>query len=529
MVNINYVGCARPKFLASKLLSELCTPLSLDKLNCLLDDDWVGYFEAELEREGSPRDVAIDSLVDSLLKKSPNILSSDIDEKTVALFEKNEQTCYETNRRLAKLSDLSPFESHFWVMKSKIASILGKFPTSMPFNFGPGVNVGRKGVDTGAYAKLSVLRPSVTPKAAPFAALYLKDTLWGQYLSRGSDNKMSFEKVVAAEIAFVPKNFKIKRVIAIEPLLNTYFQKGIGSHIRDRLKYVGVDLRQQTLNQEAASYAQERGLATVDFTSASDTISISIVNELLPIDWVHVLDTFRTPCAHLQNENTDEFYFLQKFSSMGNGFTFELESLLFYAAAFAVVKLGSGRTDEIRVYGDDVILPKEDYSDFKALTAMMGFQVSDEKSFVTGRFFESCGVDYYDGVNVRPFYLKNDLSSDYDVFECHNALLQFSLRWKCAIPETLAFLEKLVPRERHLCVPFPYSGGFWADCDRDRNITPEGWEGSVRKALVFKPSKKENEHFEPAILHSLNGPSEGSRALRGVGRWVVRKQFFPAI
>lgn len=528
MLNINYVGCTRPLTLAKLLLSELSTPKSLDLLNHIYENDWDKYFKEGINHSeyDNSRDVALDSLALSLLKKSPNILSSDIDIKTVEGFEKAEEQCRQTNTRFANLSDLGPHNDEFLIMRSKIASILGNIPKTLKFGFGPGVNVGCKGVDTGSYAKYSKHKPSITPLAARFGELYLKDTLWGQYLSRGSDNKMSFDITPCAEIAFVPKNYKIKRTITIDPLLNTYFQKGIGGYMRKCLKSVGVDLRRQSINQEAAGRAQADGLCTVDFTSASDNISRRIVLELLPIDWSHVLDTFRTHYA----KTDSKFYILEKFSSMGNGFTFELESLLFYAAAYAVVKLGSGRLSDISVYGDDVIIPQSDYPAFLKLTSFMGFSINTEKSFIDGRFFESCGMDYFDGTNVRPFYLKNDLTSDYDIFECRNALLAFSHRWKIDLSQSLGFLQNLIPGERRLRVPFPYPGGFWkTPFVRDRNYTIDGWEGSIAKAMFFKPRKRQNDHFEPALLHSLNSPSLGFRTLRRVGNFKVKLLFFPAI
>lgn len=525
MVNIKYVGCTRPKLLALAFLKELNTPISLKLRSFLEVGDYDSYFSVEImpAQYDSPRAYALDALAISLLKKSPNVLSSDIDIRTRELFDKNEVMCNETNNRLLQRSNLSSMNDLFQIFMSKIAGILGPVPDELHFGFGPGVNVGKKGVDTSAYAKFSVYEPTVTLNASSFAKLYIKGTLWGNYLERGENNKVNIKIVNAAEIAFVPKSYKVKRAIAIEPMLNTYFQKGVGSYIRKRLCKFGVDLNQQSFNQNAASNAQQDGLATVDFASASDTIARQVIYDFVPPDWVSVLETFRTPFVKMD----DGVKYLSKFSSMGNGYTFELESLLFYAAAYAVVTLGSGKREQIFVYGDDVILPSEDYFAFKEFTQVLGFSINNEKTFASGRFFESCGMDFFDGVNTRPYYLKNDLSSDNDVFECRNSLLLNSERWKYAIPETLNLLQGFVARERRHVVPFPYSGGFWASIGQDHGITDRGWEGSYAKALVFLPAKRENEHFEAALLHSFINPSDGRRSLRGVGKWVVRKLFFP--
>jgi hypothetical protein len=89
-----------------------------------------------------------------------------------------------------------------------------------------------------------------------------------------------------------------------------------------------------------------------------------------------------------------------KFSSMGNGATFCIETLLFAAACYAV---GS---KEFSVYGDDVIIETELFEAYKALTGFLGFTINEEKSFTSGPFRESCGGDYYDGIDVTPVYIR---------------------------------------------------------------------------------------------------------------------------
>lgn len=526
-MKVNYVGCARPKHVARQLFAELCSPVSLDLLVSIDDrfENFSALMQIDYKQYIQPREAAIDALAVCFLKKNSQLSSEQRKERTRDLFLENELKCRETNHRLLQSDLMNPWCEHLSLFQSKIASILGSVPLQFEFGFGPGVSVGCKGDDTQAYTKYRVPEPSVTSAASSFARLYLKGTLWETYLKRDFDQKVKFNIVDTAEIAFVPKNFKFDRIIAIEPLLNTYFQKGIGNHIRKRLKKFGVDLRSQSFNQEGAYRAQADSLATVDFSSASDNIAYQVVLQNLPIDWAHILDTFRTPCVKIDGTLT----VLEKFSSMGNGYTFELESMLFFAAAHAVVKKGTGRLDDILVYGDDVILPKDDYPAFVEFTQYLGFSVSSEKSFIDGSFFESCGVDIYDGCNIRPFYLKNELTNWNDIFNCHNSLFSFSERWKVDLSGTLALIKSYIPESSHLYVPFPYDGGFWTSITRDANITDEGWEGSVCKRYVFQPSKADNIYFEPSILHSLNSPSNGTREYRKRGRLRVVESFLPAI
>ena len=79
--------------------------------------------------------------------------------------------------------------------------------------------------------------------------------------------------------------------------------------------------------------------------------SINIGNVIL--DWFELLDRFRTGSVTYR----DKIIKLNKFSSMGNSYTFELESLIFYSLAVATCShLGIDPRD-VSVYGDDVIIP----------------------------------------------------------------------------------------------------------------------------------------------------------------------------
>lgn len=136
------------------------------------------------------------------------------------------------------------------------------------------------------------------------------------------------------KVTTVPKNSKTDRVIAIEPLMNMYVQKGIGGAIRHSLRSVGINLNDQTSNQRLAREGSLQGkLATVDLSSASDSVSLLLVEELLPPDWVAAIKLCRSPCGVLPDGSVINY---QKVSSMGNGFTFELESLIFWAACSSV-------------------------------------------------------------------------------------------------------------------------------------------------------------------------------------------------
>lgn len=530
-MTVNFIGSRRSLSCFERLLSDIDTPKSLALSLALRAGDYTTMFsliDIDPRNYADARSLALDRQACDFLKKSPQFLADDVETKTLELFRACEERCREVNRRWRyPRKEYEVHNDDLAVMQSKIASILDELPVELDYGFGPGVSMTVRGDDTGAYAKYLQAPVDVTNNARPFAENYLNGSLWGDFLKRSNASGECTTVVDNSRTAQVPKSYKINRLIATEPTFNTYVQKGLGTHIRKRLMRSGVDLRQQSHNQWLASKAQSRGLATVDFTSASDTISHGTVLHLLPTYWFAALEMFRTPSTEINGE----LHVLQKFSSMGNGYTFELESLIFYAAAFAVVSRGSGEIWNISVYGDDVILPQADFPAFRDLCQFLGFTLSSEKSFVTGRFFESCGRDYFDGIDVRPNYLKSDLVSDYDVFTCRNRLLAFYDKWDITTRTALQFLEGKVPVHRRLFVPRPYAGGFWPSVAQDVGFEADknGWEGVWARAMSWRSRERPNTVFEPALLHSLSSPSGGFRPLRRSGRHVVRKTFFPSV
>jgi len=254
-------------------------------------------------------------------------------------------------------------------------------------------------------------------------------------------------RFVGGSILFtVPKSSDIDRVACKEPDFNVFFQKSFGNQIRYLLRRVGINLNDQTINGELARVGSIDGsLATLDLSSASDSVTLELVRLLLPPDWFYYLDACRCLTIDLDGVETP----LSMFSSMGNGFTFELESLLFYGLARSVAYL-TGLRGKISVYGDDIIVPTDvaPYL-FHALRGV-GFTVNAEKSFVDGPFRESCGAYWHEGINVKPFYMKGPLLTFIDLIKTLNQLTSWSSRvlgiidpryeaihtkYKAAIPE----------------------------------------------------------------------------------------------
>ena len=226
-------------------------------------------------------------------------------------------------------------------------------------------------------------------------------------------------------VMFVPKTATTERAIAIEPLMNVYAQLGLGRMMRNRLRaFAGIDLDDQAVNQQLAKEGSIRGfLATIDLSSASDTVAREVVRALLPEAWYAAMDACRSKIGVLDGKP----FVYEKFSSMGNGFTFELESLLFWAFSRAACIIA--RCPEmVSVYGDDIVVPVDAYDTLEEILTFFGFTLNSKKSFRSGAFRESCGKDYYNGVDVRPFFQKEVPQTLESVFTLANGLRRAAQR-----------------------------------------------------------------------------------------------------
>lgn len=312
----------------------------------------------------------------------------------------------------------------------KIAKLLGPFSWSRAeasFGFGPGASASLPRSKGDAFYKFGNLNPTVTKGALPLAAVAVsRIPCWAEHLTGVRDPTffdvyytLSQNIVAGNRVTTVPKSAKTDRVIAIEPDLNMFLQKGIGALIRSRLRRVGIDLNDQTLNQQLA---QDLSYATIDLTSASDSISLTVVEELLPDDWCSAIKACRSPRGTLPDGRLITY---QKVSSMGNGFTFELESLIFWALCSSVMQLLNTK-GRLCVYGDDIIVPTVCANHVCDVLLHFGFIPNQKKTHIHGFFRESCGKHYFMKSDVTPFYIRKDVDSPVKLIRVLNRIRDWS-------------------------------------------------------------------------------------------------------
>jgi hypothetical protein len=356
---------------------------------------------------------------------------------------------------------------------------------------GPGVSVGASGEDF--YTKM--FSSQLTYTSEVLRQVYLawvdEESEWSSAESTRAGTFGDPLKVQGSSLKFVPKDVRESRSIAVEPSLNMYFQLGLGAILTSRLRtFFGVDLRTQQLwNREAARVGSLSemtvgvdpsskwldGFATIDLKSASDSMGLKLLDWCLPPDFFSILKNLRCESSSVADGSRIE---LNMVSTMGNGFTFPLQTMLFSCVVVAAIKshgltpkrpfvqigpstadtvkvglrsdlahfrlddpmpgiLGTvprGSPEEWGVFGDDIICHPQVAYRVLRLLELLGFEVNATKSFVQGHFRESCGSDYFKGRDIRAFYVKEPLASRMSLYKALNGFLEWSTRCGILLP-----------------------------------------------------------------------------------------------
>lgn len=519
--------------LTKRLCRELNSPRSLTVSMLLEAGEYDQVLNLEIDDRNyvDIRSFSDDYLITSVLSKSKNLPSS-FDRKGSALkkWREAEALCYSTNQRLqafaaGKVTPTLPGVQSVVYMAIEIAhKALGSLDSdildliSREMDFGPGATTSCRGLVTRG-RKFSNHELTTTTSLLDFGLFCLPD-LWKR-------NVKSFRLQDWNELEFVPKNAKTDRAITIENDLNIFVQKGIGMGLRKRLRRLGVVLETQAdRNRELVSKAYADDLATIDLSAASDTISYELVKMFLPHDWFDLLSFARPEKTSYQGEIID----IEKFSGMGNGFTFELETLIFKSILLAVKRFHKN-TGPVAAFGDDLICENSLVETLTATLNFLGFNVNSGKSFGKRSFHESCGVDYFQTVNVRPFYFRvDDESLDVSTaFLYINHIRRYACHrnggWSCDVRFLPAWLYGLgkVPRSRLFYVPsWDYSdGGIVENFDK---AAPSFSSGAGRRChgYHFRYLRKrsvETQRFSDGAyigaLRKMTSFSQGREALRG--------------
>lgn len=477
-----------------RLFEDLASPVSLKASLLMRHGEWDQLSQMRVD-PGHYTDAESywrDATAASLLRKLRELpTTADREGRATQTFFDCEAECLRTNRLLYPLLFITPDDTkgvpgYINRVRKIIAGILGPFPDVVDGKFGPGSTYGDRGRFTTIPDKMSS-KPTLTSEAWPYHIPW-SGTAWAKACAV-SGREVSF--VRGNRFTTVPKDAEKDRGIAIEPSLNVFYQLAYGKRIRARLKDAGVNLQYgQDIHRRVACEASKRGhLSTIDLSNASDTISRNLVKLLLPRRWFQALDDLRSKRTQVNGK----WYLLEKFSSMGNGFTFELETLIFLGLILGLStdsgqKLEPGRN--VFVFGDDIIVPSSLSKDVLAALSFFGMKPNVKKTFTDGLFRESCGGDYFDGVDVRPHFIEVSPYEPHQLISLANGLRRLAKgapdRMAIVLPAWLRVLDALPSHIRNLRGP----EGLGDLCvhDNESHWRPR-WRSSIRYFRVYRPAR----------------------------------------
>lgn len=212
------------------------------------------------------------------------------------------------------------------------------------------------------------------------------------------------------ELLFVPKDSRGPRTISKEPYFLLKAQMAAGKAIAfllEKHSHGRIGFTDQTVNQEIArisSKTQEK--ATADMQEASDRNWLTVCRRLyrnVPI-LAHAVRLRSDYVVGLPKRGRIK---LNKLANMGSGICFPLLALNIFVTSVSALVYDCGYSlkeamNAVTVYGDDLTIPTECFHPVKDWLESIGFLVNSDKSYFTGYFRESCGADYYHGVDVAP-------------------------------------------------------------------------------------------------------------------------------
>lgn len=184
----------------------------------------------------------------------------------------------------------------------------------------------------------------------------------------------------------VPKNNLKDRAICLEPLCNMLVQRAIGLGIRRCLKNnLGIDL--DHLADVHRGRISDPKVATIDLSDCSDAIGLRLVKYLLPLRVFNKISASRSDMTFGLDDN---YHVIKKVSSMGNGFTFDLMTLILTALTRSFDPTST-------VFGDDIICQNSVANDVVSNLKLAGFVVNLDKTNIESDYRESCGAHFIDG------------------------------------------------------------------------------------------------------------------------------------
>ena len=289
-----------------------------------------------------------------------------------------------------------------------------------------------------------------------------------------------------AKFSSISKNVNENRGIEPQPFLMVCLQLSFSHTIlRPVLLQMGVDLDDQGMQQVRIGHEAEGGyLTTGDLSSASECNSMWSLNNICDETVRKYVSLYR--CEFLNFPSIDTIHYLSKVSSMGNGFTFELMTLILTCVCRVF-------DDSATVYGDDIVVTSSAWPYVQTVLEELGYIINKDKTFHNSPYRESCGKFYRDEFGYILSFKFTLPTTPLGVDICVNKLyilynyaranyLSNKGGWIDLIETVHKILVSRVPLRRQVdafALPNTYEG--WAEIQLDRGVFSNGATEKKRK------------------------------------------------
>jgi len=297
-----------------------------------------------------------------------------------------------------------------------------------------------------------------------------------------------------------------------------WHQQGVYSAFtQDLLMRPGFALRKrfrpeyQSPNRERAWEGSiDGGFATIDLSSASDSVSWSLVRSWFGNTCLYPwLLTTRSSGAVLPG---GDVVALKKFAPMGSALNFPIECIVFAAITECAIRECGGDpvASRYQIYGDDIVVESEYAHAVMSRLSRNGFQVNTSKSFFLTNtdwyFRESCGGHYLNGQDVTPVRLSRKFSgltwSHVDPSQIMN-LVELANDCNSRYPTVRRrCISALNCLPKHLRVPFNETGeGFlFSTCPTNWHLSEPKWSQNLQTfGYRFGTTKCRYKCFDPEV------------------------------
>lgn len=391
-----------------------------------------------------------------------------------------------------------------------VTAEIGRFDASgWEFRHGPGAVSDLKG---GSYKYDFPNWPDKLDAQFPYSEYaFANFASWAERVSRMEFTFASLRSEPPSRLIAVPKTYAGPRLIASEPVAHQWCQQSIRDFFVRRVASTSLGLcitfSDQGPNQAMALRASgTRSHSTIDLSSASDRISCWVVERLFrrSPSLLSALHAVRTRWISQDiDKKSPSFHKLRKFTTMGSAVTFPVQSVLFAVVAIAAVLYHEGKgvnyrsirraARMVRVFGDDIIVPLHVHHDAVEMLTALGLRVNTSKTFSTGGFRESCGVDAFEGhdvsrVSIRSIPSVSSPESVLSAVDTHN--LFYKKGWSNVCRYIKEAVDKLGRYRFRLVRSDCGAIGWHCDAGEYTQTLRSRWNPSLHRAEVYVTSPR---------------------------------------